>query len=127
MAIVIGHELAHNIKGHATKGVLAGVLGALVSLAVDADEIGEFVAAQFSPTLEAEADYVGLYIVANSGVTIQGAENIWRKFAAEFAGSKEKTLMDTHPPTPERYIAIRNTVLEIDEKKKNGIPLRPNN
>lgn len=126
VAIVLGHELAHNVKEHMAKGMLVNVLGALVELALDIDYVAGMVSAPFSPPLEAEADYVGLYIAASSGVDIQGAENVWRIFAAEFSGAKEKTLTDTHPPTPERYVALRKTIEEIRQKKQKGLPLKPN-
>ena len=125
VAIVIGHELAHNVKEHAAKGLAASILGAIVELALDIDEVGGVVSAPFSPPLEAEADYVGLYIAANAGIDIEGAEDVWRTFAMEFSGAKEKTLLDSHPPTPERYLALRKTIQEINKKKANHLPLKP--
>ncbi len=126
IAIVMAHELAHNIKNHPTKGIFTGLLGILVAVTLDDEEAGQVVSAQFSPPLEAEADYVGLYICANAGIDINGAENVWRRFAAEFSGAKEKSLLDTHPPTPERYVALRKTVGEIEEKRRRGEALVPN-
>lgn len=126
VAVVVGHELAHNVKKHSVKGMVPAMLGAIVALALDVEEVAGMVTKPFSPPLEAEADYVGLYIVANSGVDIEGAENVWRKFSAEFAGSKEKSFTDSHPPTPERYVALKKTIQEINDKKRKSLPLIPN-
>ena len=125
VAVVVGHELAHNNLNHAGKGMVPEILGFALDWVIGFD-MGSLLTAQFSPALEAEADYVGLYMVANSGYTIEGAENVWRTFAAEFGGGKDSTLIDTHPSTPKRYLAIRETVKEINEKKANGLPLTPN-
>ncbi len=128
IAVVMAHELAHNIKDHPTKGLLASIFGLMVSIALDddTDTLGEAASAPFSPPLEAEADYVGMYILANAGFDIHGAENVWRKFAAEASGAKEKSMLDSHPPTPERYVALKKTAEEIEQKKARGEPLKPN-
>jgi len=128
LQVVIGHELAHNTKGHIGKGLTGWALGTIVDIAIGMDEsvFGEIGARVFSPTLESEADYVGLYIAANAGVNISEAERIWRAFGTESGGDKDRGILDTHPPSPERFVALRATVKEIETKRVNGEALRPN-
>jgi len=128
LQVIIGHELAHNVKGHISKGMVGWVLGTVLDIAIGIDEpiFGELGATAFSPELEAEADYVGLYMAANAGVEIHAAESIWRAFGAESAGDKDRNFLDTHPPSPDRFVAIRATVAEIDVKRARGEALQPN-
>ena len=65
LAMVLSHELAHNIMGHA---------GTFASVFYD------------KKSREADADYVGLYIMARGGFEIEKAPNFWRRLAAAFPG-----------------------------------------
>lgn len=102
LAMVLSHELAHNIMGHA---------GTFASMFYD------------KKAREAEADYVGLYIMARAGFEIEKASGFWRRMAAAFPRMIESS--STHPLMPARFVAIRKTTEEIRRKEARGVPLIP--
>lgn len=133
LALVIGHEIAHNALGHIDKklghilfGTLFDILAA-TTLGVDTQGVfGRLGAHVFSKEFEAEADYAGLYIVARAGYDITDAANFWRRMAMEYpAGVRKGDYFATHPSFPERFVLIEGTVREIEEKRKEGKPLLP--
>jgi Zn-dependent protease with chaperone function len=126
LAIIFGHELAHDVRSHISKGIAANVLGASVDLLLGGlGAVDDLVSAPFSRRFEAEADYTGLYLTANAGYDINGAEQVWREMGINLPGSTTKGMTDSHPTSPERYVALRRTVAEIQAKQKSGQPLKP--
>ncbi|MFB3074502.1 MAG: M48 family metalloprotease [Candidatus Methylomirabilales bacterium] len=132
LALVVGHELAHNALDHITKQIGNVLLGTLIDILIAATTgvntqgtFGAVVARAFSPGFEREADYAGLYIVARAGYDITDAANFWRRMAIEHPGSIEKNFLATHPSTPERFVAIENIVAEIEAKQLLGKVLLP--
>jgi predicted Zn-dependent protease len=77
----------------------------------------------YSVAFEQEADYVGLYFMTRAGYDSAGAENFWRRMAAE--NPRNVTAARTHPTTPERFLALAATRDEIAEKQANGLALTP--
>ncbi len=113
LALVLGHELAHDLLHHHQRldhaGFARGVLGV-------------FGSTPSSLVLtEKEADYVGLYLAARAGYDISEAPDYWRSFPA----SVEVTLDWTHPSITERIAALTATRDEIDHKRAAGAPLLP--
>ncbi len=112
LALVLGHELAHNVLHHRERldraGFARSILGALGS----------------SPSslvlTEKEADYVGLYLTARAGYDISRAPDFWRS-----APDGADALDWAHPPTAERVAALAATRDEIDRKRALGEPLIP--
>jgi hypothetical protein len=112
LALVLGHELAHDLLHHRERLDRAGfarrVLGVLGS----------------SPAslvlTEKEADYVGLYLDARAGYDISQAPDFWRTFPAG-AGDFDWT----HPSIAERVAALAATRDEIERKRAEGAPLAP--
>lgn len=102
LAMVLSHELAHNVMGHA---------GTFASMFYD------------KKSREADADYVGLYIMARGGFEIEKASNFWRRLAAAFPRMIDSS--STHPLMPARFVAIRKTTKEIRAKEAKGLPLVP--
>ena len=132
LALVVGHELAHNALDHITKQIGNVLLGTLIDILIAATTgvntqgtFGAVVARAFSPGFEREADYAGLYIVARAVYDITDAANVWRRMAIEHPGSIEKNFLATHPSTPERFVAIENIVAEIEAKQLLGKVLLP--
>ena len=131
LALVVGHELAHNSRKHVESkqgnafigmlfgAVLTGVTG--VNVMGLGSDIG---ALAFSQGFEAEADYVGLYHTSRAGYNIQNAPNFWRRMGAKnpagihLAGT-------SHPSTAKRFIALEQAVKEINTKKANKQKLVP--
>jgi len=102
LALVVAHELAHHVLRHAERAVPG---------------------ANFKE-IEAEADYVGLYIMARAGYAIENAPRFWRRLAANFPGAIGAAA--SHPATAYRYLVLRKTVREINAKIAAGRPLTPN-
>ena len=75
--------------------------------------------------MEADADYVGLDLAAAAGYDIRSAVEFWRRMAVEHPGAIEESLLASHPSSPERTVALRATIAEIEAKRAEGLPLRP--
>lgn len=131
VATVVGHEIAHNAMEHLKARKRNSLLGFLADLFAAYHGIntqGSFqiaAAYEFSPEFEAEADYVGLYVLAIAGEDYSRAPDFWRRMAALHPGSIERAHATTHPATPERFIALEATVKEINRKKAADDPLEP--
>ena len=137
LAVVVGHEIAHNAMGHISamksNSLWGGILGAVVDglAAAGGVETGgaytqlgvNTAAAKFSQDFEREADYVGLYILARAGVEIDQAPDFWRHMAIANPGSIG--LATSHPTSAERFVRIEQAVNEIEEKIQDGRPLLP--
>jgi Zn-dependent protease with chaperone function len=137
LAAVIGHELAHANLGHLDKRRINQVLGMLGGIAIDsgfavggistggafARWLGHVGEMAYSVEFEREADYVGAYYAARAGYDLAGVEEFWREFgirhpdAIRFAG--------THPTAPARFVQMRHTAAEIEDKRRRHLPLLP--
>ena len=132
LALVVAHELGHNLMGHLDKKKTNHVLGTIIDLAAAANGVsthGTFAnmgSRAFSQDFEAEADYVALYYMNAAGLPLEGSANFWRQMAAEHPGSIGTSHSASHPATSERFIAISNTIAEINHKINAGLPVEPN-
>lgn len=140
LALVVGHELAHNVSGHVAKqqtNTLAGFfLGALVdagatAAGVDTGGAGRELGARmgqgaYSKDFESEADYLGCYFAARAGYDASLAMLMWRRMAAEHPASiSGGGFLASHPATAERAVALERTVEEIRLKQARGRELVP--
>lgn len=137
VAIIMAHELAHNMMEHveaAKKNVIAGALvGAMIDGAigyngVNTGGIWQDTGAKagilsYSVEFEEEADYVGMYIAARAGYDIRKAPGVWRRMTLENPESLFREV--THPANPKRAALLQKTAYEIEYKRKHGIPLVP--
>ena len=131
LALVIGHELAHNSRKHVEakkkNAMLGMVLGAVVTgvTGVNVMGLGQGLGAgAFSQGFEYEADYVGLYHTAKAGYDISEAPNFWRRMGAKHPAAIH--LKGTsHPSSAKRFVALEETVAEIKAKQASGAPLVP--
>jgi beta-barrel assembly-enhancing protease len=131
LALVVGHEIAHNIMSHIDKqkgNVLLGtVLGAAVSVLTGVNVTNTAAAAArnvYSQEFEAEADYVGLYIMARAGFQIADAPNFWRRMAVAHPASIGHA--SSHPTSAQRFVGLETAIDEIKGKQTNNLPLHPN-
>jgi len=132
LALVLGHEFSHNALGHVKQLKAQSLGGLLLDLAVGVftgvntggifSQLGRVA---FSQEFEADSDYMGLYMAARAGYEIRIAPNFWRRMAVEHPGSIQKNYMATHPSTPERAAALKESVGEIEDKLRHGRPLTP--
>jgi hypothetical protein len=131
IAIVLGHEFAHNALGHMRQmraQVLAGMLADLAVAVFSGVSTGVFsnlARIAFSEEFEADADYLGLYFVARAGYDFHLAPQFWRRMAVEHTKNIRDSMVSTHPSTPERAVVLKKTIEEIDEKMKKGAALVP--
>lgn len=116
LAVVFGHEVAHNLLGHAKRRRRSA------NESVSSAQL--YRNRRFSKARELEADYVGLYLVARAGFDITEAPNIWRRMATE--NPRTAGFSATHPTHKERLVAMQATVQEILAKRARGLPLIPN-
>lgn len=130
LAIVIGHELAHNFMGHIEAGQRNNVLGTIAEIIAASRGIptqgvlGAAIALAYGPAFESEADYVGLYVLARAGIEIKDAPKFWRRMAAANPGGiSQRGMIASHPATSTRFVALEKTIQEIDAKRAAGQPL----
>lgn len=137
VAIIMAHELAHNMMSHveATRqNVLAGAfVGAMIDGAGKFGKIdtgGSWVNTgadigrlSYSVEFEQEADYVGLYIAARAGYDVRKAPGVWRRMTLEDPEGLFREV--THPANPKRAALLQKAVYEIEYKRKHAIPLVP--
>lgn len=133
LAMVIGHELAHNTLGHISKKMANATMGMMMGGILDAlagtygtfQDMGQQIGGQaFSPDFEREADYLGLYMTALAGYDYKASPMLWRRMAR--LSQKSISMTSSHPPTAERYVALEQTASEISDKLSKGLPLTPN-
>ena len=136
LAIVVGHELAHNTRDHIpakiTNTVIGGILGGILGGALDDDHIDTGIligaglgSASHSQDFENEADYVGLYHTARAGWDVSEAGDTWRWFGSSFPGMIGLRRGASHPSSVERYLNVDKTAQEIAAKLERGEPLIP--
>ena len=110
LALIVGHELAHNTMGHIRKAVGNFILSGF--------------ATRYTRPFESEADYVGLYYMVRAGFDPDGVEDFWRRLAEVDPRSVNRA--KTHPTFPDRYLRIAAARAEIEAKQRSGEPLVPN-
>ena len=131
LALVMGHELAHDSEGHAQlrkqdarSGQRLDVLAGLAGV----NTHGKFTRRamlRYSQQYESEADYVGLYFMALGGYSVDGAAEFWRRIAVEDPSTIKDSYQSLHPSSPARFTALEKTAQEIDMKIAAGQPLQP--
>ena len=146
LALVLGHEMGHHwaehlrkMQGNVTVGAVLGaiLLGGLAAAAggnqatvSQATATGMGLGAvggrlSFSKAHELEAEYLGAYAAARAGYDVRAGADLWRRMAQNRPGVEQPRLFATHPPTAERFVALENTAVEIDVKRKAEQPLLP--
>lgn len=133
LAVIVGHEIAHNMLDHIGQKRGAAILGAivdgLIAGATGVNTQGAFsraAANAYSQEYEAEADYLGVYLAERAGYDITVAPDLWRRMGIENPSSIAGRYGATHPSTPERAAALSSAIQEIGIKNIEGIALVPN-
>jgi predicted Zn-dependent protease len=123
LAWVLAHEIAHNVLSHSQNIRLRAMLKAFLAATTGASSEASVPFERRS--LEAQADYVGAYIMARADYDVQAIKQFWRRL--ESLRSRENTPeMDvTHPTTAERLAAFDVTLKEIEAKRDRGELLQP--
>ncbi len=137
LAMVMAHEMAHNLLGHVESNRRNSMGGMLFGLVLDVAAATQGVNTQggfgelggnvgllsYSSAFESEADYVGMYIMANAGYDIHNVAHMWRRMS--IANSDAIYVSTTHPSNSERFVMLNKTVTEIEYKQKHHFPLLP--
>jgi len=139
LALVIGHELAHNNRDHIDKKTANMLLAGLIGFALDmasasgggyyggptyTEQFMKLGAQAFSVEFEQEADYAGLYYAARAGFDVTNANEFWTRMGAKNPAAIAHN--STHPATAKRFVALRATLKEIEDKRKSSLPIIPN-
>ena len=136
LALVLGHEYAHNLMGHIKSKKVNAAVGYFLGTVADAfaatqgfagNAMGKLGAdlggLSYSKDFEKEADYIGLYIASLAGYDVSEAPKLWRRMSLK--DDEAIYVGKTHPTNPERYIALGKTISEIKRKKRQGVMLVP--
>jgi hypothetical protein len=103
LAIIIAHEMAHNILNHPDRLIAQGVpRGLLRGIGRSAEKVW---------ATEAEADRLGIRLVAASGYDVGAAIPFWRRYYARF---DEPQIFRTHPSLRARERIIAQTIAELN-------------
>ncbi len=137
LALVLSHELAHNIMRHPDSTrqnvAIGGILGTIIDQVAASQGVNtggalgklgaQGAQLRYSKGFETEADYVGIYIMQRAGYDVSNVGDFWRRMSAQnpdgiYVGT-------THPTNPDRYLTIQKTINEVQSKKAAGKPLIP--
>lgn len=130
IAAVIGHELAHAVRGHVKKMQGSRLLGLIAALTLGAivehnapgvgqdvmrgvDQLSGIFSAKYSRDLEREADYFGTKFVYLSDYDVDVCTTFHERFAIEIPASMIQNYLSTHPSSPERVVRVRKTIEEL--------------
>ncbi len=109
LAMIIGHELAHNSQGHVRKMISNYILSGF--------------AQRYVRPFEAEADYLGLYHMVRAGFDPNKVEAFWRRLALLSPRYIDKDKI--HPAYAERAAQIAAVRAQIKAKIARGEALLP--
>lgn len=139
IAAIMGHEVAHALANHGQQRMSAGVmqqLGAVAgNVAIKDDKkrnlfnryygVGSTVLGvlPFSRSHEAEADKIGIYIMAIAGYNPDEASKLWERMKANNKDKKgPPEFLSTHPSNDSRIANLRTLAPEAKaEAKKFGV------
>lgn len=141
IALIIGHEVAHNDRGHIDakkkNTLVLGSVGFILDImtiyysggtaggnAENTEMWSQIGSEAFSVEFEKDADYGGVYYAVRAGYDVSNANEFWERMGA--ANPKSIAFNSSHPATAERYLQIRKTVDEINKKNAQGLALIPN-
>ena len=137
LAAVIGHEVAHVLARHGSERLTQQALAELGRMAVgvaigDLDPAAQAavlgalglgaqfgVLMPFSRTHEAEADRIGLILMATACYDPNAAIHVWESMA-EAGGASPPELLSTHPSHASRIEALGGFMDEAQEARENA-------
>jgi predicted Zn-dependent protease len=130
LAVVLGHEVGHVLARHGnermSQGLLAqmGQIGLAVALSTrPAETQALFMTAYgmgaqvglllpYSRLHEAEADYIGLILMAKAGYDPREAPAFWERMTSQGGGSRPPEFLSTHPAPESRIANIKAQIPE---------------
>ncbi|KNE61562.1 hypothetical protein AMAG_06378 [Allomyces macrogynus ATCC 38327] len=126
LAIVLGHEIAHQMARHSAEKVSISLLVELARIAVTVffdtsyrmtgifTELG--LMRPFSRSMESEADHIGLLLAAQACYDPAAAVGFWQRMAAK--GESGPAFLSTHPAHRDRIEQIREWLPEAERRRE---------
>lgn len=133
IAAIMGHEMAHALREHSREqisrqvatssviGIASSALGlssGQAQLASLAGEVG--LSLPHSRTQEAEADKIGLELMARAGYDPNSAVTLWQKMQAQSGGGSPQFL-STHPSSMNRIKSIQELLPTVMPLYQNSV------
>ncbi|WPH02763.1 Hypothetical protein R9X50_00563100 [Acrodontium crateriforme] len=126
LAAVLGHEIAHNVAHHAAERMSqsfiflpVAIIGSML-LGIDPGigKMGADIAFSLpgSRKQEAEADYIGLLMMAESCYDPRAAMGLWARMEQDEHGRAPPPFLSTHPSSHNRLEKIREWLPQAQEK-----------
>lgn len=125
IAAIMGHEMAHALREHSRErlsrqyatqtglGVAASVFGLSQGQADLANMAGDLgLSRPHSRTQEAEADQIGLELMARAGYNPQAAVTLWQKMQRASQGEPPQFL-STHPASSNRIANLQSLMPKV--------------
>ena len=132
LAFVVAHEVGHAIARHGGErlswGYLQSLGGILVAVGLNDKTASNVygigtnlgVILPFSRSNEAEADLIGLILMARAGYDPRAAVQFWTRFSSSSSAGLLGNLMSTHPCDADRIAAMNNNMPLAEQEYKTA-------
>jgi len=119
LALVLGHEISHQIKGHTTlklrqQNYLIDNLGEVGGKLTDA--IINLITFPFSAPEEYEADCGGMWLCAQAGFNVERGILIFSRWANQERSAPRNSFISTHPKASQRFACCTTLTVEAKER-----------
>ncbi|WP_372832549.1 M48 family metalloprotease, partial [Pontibacterium sp.] len=122
LALIIAHELAHNVADHGMEKIKGGLIGGLFDLAISSGgsivspAIGVALGANLlSQSYEVEADKLAIRLMHQLDYPLQPLPEFWRRMATVHPSSIRHGQQASHPTTVERYLIMKQEVERLTQ------------
>lgn len=122
LAMILGHELAHQTQGHVSRGAMNNTLlniGSIIAGSlIPGGELatgffGQMVLNHFNQDQEREADHVGLRYAYDAGYDPRAAAYVMRRMAEEVPETAQAGFFSSHPSSVERFATLQREAEEL--------------
>ncbi len=137
IAAVLGHELAHIVRGHVAKATGLRIVSALAAIAIGiaaenaspgsgsavvrgVGGMADIFNASYTRDLEREADYFSTKYVYLAGFNVEACATVEERFAIEIPRSMIRNYLSTHPSSPERLLRIKKAIAELKSQNQSS-------
>ncbi len=119
LALVLGHEIAHQVKGHTTlklrqQKFLVENLGEVGGKITDA--IINLVTIPFNIPEEYEADCGGMWLCAQAGYNVEKGIMIFSRWANQEKSAPKNSFVSTHPKASKRFACCATLTAEAKQR-----------
>lgn len=128
LALIIAHELAHNVIDHRADKIRDGMIGGLFDIAISlagnlvSPGIGIGLGANLlSQKYEVEADILAIRLMHHQGYAVESLPEFWRKMASVHPSSIHHRQQASHPTTVERYLIMKKEVERLTKPEAESL------